>query len=103
MKQWTLACAVLTVAGLAASEAPAQETLQTQPTQVIRSESAPRTAPGGRRMLGRRDVAAPSVEIAPRTETTIRVEPAPMQYQPSTFESRREGPFARLRSRLGRS
>lgn len=105
MKQWTLACVVLAVAGLAASEAPAQETLKTQPTPVIRSESSPRSGPV-RRGIGRREV-IPAGEATPRMETTTKVEPAPlitpMQVQPQAFESRRDGPIARLRSRLGRS
>lgn len=105
MKKRMLACAVLAVAGLAASEAPAQETLKVQPTPVIRSEGPVRNGPI-RRILGRRDVVAPAGETTMRVETTTKVEPTPpitpVQVQPQAFESRRDGPLARLRGRLGR-
>ena len=104
MKQWMLACVVLTVAGLAASEATAQETIKVQPTPVIQSDVGPRSGPG-RRGLGRREM-IPSGPTVTRTETTTRVEQAPpivVQPQPQVVETRRDGLLSRLRSRLGRS
>ncbi|MCI0685449.1 MAG: hypothetical protein L0Y71_25390 [Gemmataceae bacterium] len=105
MKKRMLACAVL-AAGLYVSDAPAQETLKTQPTPqaapVIRYESAPRGPI--RRALNRREIIQTGATMPAEPMTKVEQSP-PITTAPSQSQvvERRSGLLSRLRARLGRS